>query len=171
MTTMLPVAKQKVYLGLGSNLDNPCEQLSKAIDAILQLPDTSHLQTSAYYQSPPLPGSEPPDYVNCVLAIETLLNPERLLQQLQNIETDMGRPVNRKHWAARHIDIDILLYDNLSLSTKTLTIPHAGLTERAFVVVPLLTISPNLRLPTGEYLAIYRDKFNQHDLLEIKNHE
>lgn len=168
---MHTIKKRRVYLGLGSNLGNPCQQLSQAIDAILQLPDTNHLQTSAYYQSPPLPGSEPPDYVNCVIAIETSLTPELLLTKLQTIETMMGRPVNRKHWAARNIDIDILLYDNLHLSTETLTIPHVGLTERAFVVIPLLKLSPNLRLPNGEYLAIYQNKFNQHELLEIKNHE
>lgn len=151
-----------IYLGLGSNLNEPIAQLKQATDAIAAIPGVTLIQSSRNYRNPPLDNTPQPDYVNKVLAITTRLSPEALLTELQAIEIQQGRQRDHGHWTPRTIDIDILLYDDIIMHTPNLTLPHPGLTSRIFVVLPLLAIAPDLRLPTGELLRDYQEKF-KHD--------
>ncbi len=142
------VAYTTAYIGLGSNQDNPKQQIYAALDNLQQLPQSRLSQCSSLYKSSPMGPQDQADFINMVVAVETQLTPNELLTQLQGIEAKQGR-IRQQHWGPRSIDLDILLYGELSAQTETLTIPHAGLTERDFVVVPLAEITPHLILPDG----------------------
>lgn len=142
----------RAYIGLGSNLANPRQQLSKALHALTQLPKTAVVATSALYQSAPVGSQNQPDYLNAAVALDTALEPLALLDALQAIETQQGR-VRKEHWGARTLDLDILLFGSQIINTPRLTIPHPYLTQRSFVLMPLADISPDLRLPDGQWLV------------------
>jgi 2-amino-4-hydroxy-6-hydroxymethyldihydropteridine diphosphokinase len=95
-----------------------------------------------------------PDFLNMVIAVNTILSPQRLLHYCQLIEKKQRR-INIRKWGPRTLDIDILLFGQHRLSLPKLRIPHPELLNRDFVILPLFEIAPNLRLPTGEYLADY----------------
>jgi 2-amino-4-hydroxy-6-hydroxymethyldihydropteridine diphosphokinase len=145
------------YLGLGANLAVPLQQLKQAIAAIERLQTTRLLAVAPIYQSEPIEVTdEQPVYYNTVLAIETALTAPALLKATQAIEQAQGR--DRHHWhAARSLDIDLLLYGSGQIASSTLTVPHARLTERAFVLRPLLDLAPQLEIPgkgpARDYLA------------------
>jgi len=137
-----------VYIGLGSNLDNPVQQILRACREIASLEDVSLVQTSGLYRSSPMGPVDQPDYINAVAEIATNLSPESLLGQLQCIEHEHGRTRNGIRWGARTLDLDILIYGEEVITTKILTIPHPGLYERAFVLYPLKEIaSDDLQIP------------------------
>ena len=140
------------YIALGSNLCNPKKQLIQAVNTLSKLEKSLIVGGSRLYKSTPLGPKDQPDYYNAVIALETALSPEQLLNKLQAIETSQGR-VRKEHWGARTLDLDILLYGDLTMQTTRLTIPHAQLHLRNFVVLPLLDISPHLTLPSGQPLA------------------
>lgn len=147
----------QVFLGLGSNLDSPLTQLQRATNAVDALTATRVLARSPVYRNPalPLPGetiSTQPDYCNAVLLIETGLEPLALLDALQAIELAQGR-VRGERWAARTLDIDLLLYGDRMMDHPRLTVPHPGLAARRFVLQPLADIAPALHLPAGTPLA------------------
>lgn len=136
------------YIGLGSNLSDPQQQLNQARAAIAELPDTQIKQSSSIYQSPAMTLDNEPqnDYLNAVIAIDTSLDAEQLLDQLQRIENLQGR-VRDKRWGARTIDLDILLYGDLQLSSESLNLPHAEMHKRRFVLEPLQQVAPQVRIP------------------------
>jgi 2-amino-4-hydroxy-6-hydroxymethyldihydropteridine diphosphokinase len=140
-----------VYIAIGSNLNNPPFQVKKAIKAINSLSNTNLISHSSLYKTKPLDFKNHPNYANAVIKISTYFSPILLLKALKNIEFNHGRVYNER-WGPRIIDLDILLYDNLILNSQTLTIPHSQLRFRDFVLLPLLEISPELILPTGEKL-------------------
>ncbi len=139
------------YIGLGSNLDNPHGQLMRAFEALAQLPDSALVARSPLYRSAPV-GPPQPDYLNAVARLDTHLEPLALLDALQAIEQDHQR-VRRQHWGPRTLDLDLLLYDDQTLNTPRLTVPHPEMAKRAFVLYPLADIAPQLTLPTGTSLA------------------
>jgi 2-amino-4-hydroxy-6-hydroxymethyldihydropteridine diphosphokinase len=134
------------YIGLGSNLQNPVEQIHSARTAIGALAHTKEQDFSCLYQSLPMGPQDQPDYVNAVMVVTTGLSPIELLRALQAIENRSGR-VRGERWGARTLDLDILLYGELVIDLPDLTVPHAGLTERAFVLYPLYEIAPQLTIP------------------------
>ena len=144
---------ETVYLGLGANLNAPREQLDNAILALQTLPHCEFISVSRHYASKPMGPQDQPDYVNAVAAIKTSLLPEQLLDFTQKIELDHGRVRKEERWGPRTLDIDILLFGNQVINTERLTVPHYGLTEREFVVYPLLEIAPDITLPTGKRLT------------------
>jgi len=135
------------YIGLGSNLADPAGQIKAARVALSRLPATRELAFSALYRNPPMGPAGQPDYVNAVMAVETRLEAESLLAELQRIETEQGRVRTGERWGARPLDLDLLLYGQARIVTPTLTVPHPGIAERAFVVYPLLEIAPDLDIP------------------------
>ena len=139
------------YIALGSNLDQPKQQLNSAITALKNLPDSRFLKASHFYRTEPVGPAGQPDYINAAAAIETTLSPIALLDALQAIESDQGR-VRSIHWGSRVLDLDILLYGNEIIATERLTIPHKEMSWRHFVLVPMTDIAPNLTLPTGQSL-------------------
>lgn len=136
------------YIGLGSNLDDPAAQIANAIDALKTLPDTLARAVSGFYRNPPMGPQDQPDFVNAVLAIETGLSPRALLDAMQKIEQTQGRERSLHLWGPRIIDLDLLVYGDALLSEDRLKVPHPGIAERAFVLVPLAEIAPQLKIPT-----------------------
>jgi len=141
------------YLGLGSNLDDPAAQVARAIDAIAALPDSVLRAVSSFYRNPPMGPQEQPDYVNAVVAIETRLAPRVLLEAMQGIERSQGRDRSGQRWGPRTIDLDLLLYGDRVLNEDHLKVPHPGIAERAFVLVPLAEIAPQVSIPGQAALA------------------
>jgi len=135
------------YIGLGSNLNNPSEQLKKAGRQIAALAGIERFFMSSLYQSAPLGPKNQPHYVNAVAEIDTSLSPDDLLAELMQIEALLGRVRSGERWSARIIDLDILLYGDKTINSARLTIPHPGLYERAFVLYPLHEIAPHIEIP------------------------
>ena len=143
----------RAYIGIGSNLSDPQAQVRAALKALACLPCSRLAAHSGLYRSRPLAGMDQPDYINAVAAIDTTLDPHALLAALQALENDQGRVRDGERWAARTLDLDLLLYGDRQLATDTLTVPHPGLRERSFVLYPLQEIAAQLRLPDGARLS------------------
>jgi 2-amino-4-hydroxy-6-hydroxymethyldihydropteridine diphosphokinase len=140
------------YIALGSNLNNPAQQIRSALQHIAMIPDTQIINTSPFYQNPPMGPIDQDDFVNAVVEIHTTLAVKTLLHQLQHIENSMGR-VRTLRWGPRIIDLDLLLYDNFTCHDDELTLPHPGIYDRLFFIKPLHDIQPNLYLPDGRKLS------------------
>ena len=136
----------KCYLGLGSNQKCPERQIRKAFQAFKNLQSTAILKSSKLYWSKAWGLKTQQDFCNIIIEIVTLLTPNQLLYQCQEIENRQGR-IRKKHWGPRTIDIDIIFYGTRLIKTNNLTIPHPYCTLRDFVMVPLLEINPNFRVP------------------------
>lgn len=145
-----------VFVGLGSNLEDPIAQIRQALESLHRLATHNSLVSSSLYRSQPV-GPPQPSYINAVARFETALDPLELLDALQTIEHQQGR-VRGTHWGPRTLDLDILLIDDLAMQHPRLKIPHPFLTTRNFVLVPLLELSPGLRLPSGDTVADLADK-------------
>ena len=136
----------RAYIGLGSNLADPVDQVTTAISNLQSLPDSQLLTWSSLYASPPMGPQDQPDYINAVAIIETALSAHQLLDALQAIEQQQGR-VRQRHWGERTLDLDILLYGQNEIDDARLQIPHPGIALRAFVLYPLAEIAPDLTIP------------------------
>ncbi len=139
------------YIGLGSNLAAPVEQIKTARLAIAQLERVDDVAFSSLYGSPPMGPQDQPDYINAVMAIKTALPAMDLLRKLQAIENDQGR-IRDERWGARTLDLDLLLYGEQQINLAELTVPHAGIAERAFVLYPLQEIAGNGLIVPGKGL-------------------
>jgi len=133
------------YIGIGSNIDGPTERVRRAAEALERLPRTRGTALSPLYLNPPMGPAEQPHYVNAVAAVRTELEPCRLLDLLHGIEAAHGR-VRQRHWGPRTLDLDLLVYGDEVSDDPELTLPHPGLGERAFVLVPLADIAPDLEV-------------------------
>jgi 2-amino-4-hydroxy-6-hydroxymethyldihydropteridine diphosphokinase len=133
-----------VYLALGTNLGNRLFNLSTAINNLT--PQMKAKKKSPVYETPPWGFADQPAFLNQVVMVETYESPERLLKHLKRLETTLGRVPSFQN-GPRLIDIDILFYDDVMLDTAQLVIPHPRLHERAFVLVPLADIAPDLVHP------------------------
>ena len=156
------------YIGLGSNLENPLQQIKTAIDDLQSLADINIVSVSSLYQSPPMGPADQPDYINAVLALETSLNPHQLLDALQSVEQLHGR-VRKRHWGERTLDLDILLYGDQILDDERLKIPHPGMHERAFVLYPLAEIAPDIEIPGIGTLQKILPSCPQGDLQQVEH--
>ncbi|TLG92789.1 2-amino-4-hydroxy-6-hydroxymethyldihydropteridine diphosphokinase [Pseudomonas edaphica] len=143
---------ERVYIGMGSNLAAPDQQLRSAVEALAQLPGTALVGVSAFYQSDSLlPGQ--PRYTNAVAALDSDLAPLDLLDALQAIENDQGRE-RLERWGPRTLDLDILLFGDRLIDTPRLKVPHYQMHLRAFVLYPLAELAPaDLQLPNGQTLS------------------
>jgi 2-amino-4-hydroxy-6-hydroxymethyldihydropteridine diphosphokinase len=137
----------EAYLGLGANLDNPKQQLISAIDQLSQQADLTLKKVSRFYTSLPMGPADQPDYINAVVLVETALTPNALLALCHRIETEHHRQ-RLRHWGERTLDIDILCFGNQIISTEHLKIPHIGMAERDFVLLPFADIAPDFIVPT-----------------------
>lgn len=145
-------ATERVYLGLGANLNAPLEQIRKATNALSEHAEINLVASSSLYGSKPMGPQDQPDYVNSVVAIETNLSPLALLNITQKIELDFGRVRKENRWGPRTLDIDIILFKGEEIENERLTVPHYGMKTREFVLYPLDEIAPNLCLPCGTEL-------------------
>lgn len=139
----LPVA---VYIGLGSNLDDPRAQLRRAFEELAGIADSQIAARSPVYRSDPIGPPGQPDYLNAVVRLDTALAAEALLDALQAIEQAHQRQ-REIHWGPRTLDLDLLLYGDMEIASSRLQVPHPYMTERAFVLYPLADIAPDLVIP------------------------
>ena len=134
------------YIGVGSNLGDPVQQVKSAFTALDKLPEGQLCSTSSLYISDPLGPPGQPRYVNAVVHLTTTLSAESLLDSLQQIENEHGRERSTR-WGARTLDLDLLLYGQQVIATQRLTVPHPEMSSRSFVLLPLLEIDPNIQIP------------------------
>lgn len=146
MTAESGAAEHSVFIGLGSNLQDPIAQVTRAQDELAALPETELLRTSSLYRSDPVGPPGQPDYINAVAHLRTRLEPIPLLDALQQIE-QAHRRIRGQHWGPRTLDLDILLIDQSRLDLPRLTVPHPYAGKRSFVLMPLHEIAPDLLLP------------------------
>ena len=135
------------YIGVGSNLDDPRRQVATALVELGDLPATRVTRQSALYRTPPMGPPDQPDYINAVVELETGLAPLALLDELQRLENLHRRVRGSERSGPRTLDLDLLLYGELRLDEPRLTVPHPGLAQRAFVLVPLTEVAPALTIP------------------------
>ncbi|MGH2771738.1 MAG: 2-amino-4-hydroxy-6-hydroxymethyldihydropteridine diphosphokinase [Actinomycetota bacterium] len=140
----------KAFIGLGSNLGDRLGNMQRALEVLHGL-GARTVRASPVYETDPV-GPPQPDFLNAVALLETNLLPPTLLAALKQAEEEVGRQ-HRERWGPREIDLDILLYEDLEISSGSLRIPHPRLSERAFVLVPLLDLEPQASLPGGVELA------------------
>ncbi|AVZ06037.1 2-amino-4-hydroxy-6-hydroxymethyldihydropteridine diphosphokinase [Acinetobacter pittii] len=132
----------KTYIGLGSNLGDSRQILS---EAIAKLKTLGAVKVSKLYQSPPMGPQDQPNYLNAVAELNTDLTPLDLLDQLQRFEQEAGR-VRLRRWGERTLDLDLLIYGDEKIQNERLTVPHIGILERDFVVIPLLDLDADLHI-------------------------
>ena len=133
------------YVGIGSNVDGPEERVKRAAAVLDRLPKTRLSKLSPLYLNPPMGPAEQPHYVNAVAALRTELEPRALLDLLHEIEAANGR-IRQQHWGPRTLDLDLLLHGDVVSDDPDLILPHPGLADRAFVLVPLADIAPDLQV-------------------------
>ena len=158
----------KVYLSLGSNMGDRQGYLQRAVEALKQLTDTEVETVSSYYETAAWGLTDQADFLNLALALETQLPAESLLSACQAIEKDLDR-VRHEHWGPRTVDIDILLYGQEIWETEHLIVPHPFMTQRAFVLVPLLEIAKDLVEPqTGQPYEKYLSQLDTSDVRKLE---
>jgi 2-amino-4-hydroxy-6-hydroxymethyldihydropteridine diphosphokinase len=135
------------YVGLGSNLNRPARQIEDGLGRLAELPASRLVARSSLYRSSPLGGIEQPDFVNAAAALLTTLVPTEFLAELQDIERRQGRERDGTRWGPRVLDIDLLVYGSQVIDLPGLTVPHPGIAERNFVLLPLAEIAPQLHVP------------------------
>ena len=145
MTRAAPT--HKAWIALGSNLGDPPAQLYAALERLRAAHGLKVLDVSGFYRTAPLGPPGQPDYCNAVCEVETALEPEVLLDLLQGIETAAGRVRKGEQWGPRILDLDILHVEGRTAATPRLSLPHPQLQRRAFVLVPLAEIAPDLEIP------------------------
>ena len=147
---------ESVYIALGANLDDPAAQVRAAVEELAMLPGTRLAAVSSFYSNPAVGYVDQPEFVNAVAKIETALTPRTLLDHLLAIERRFGRTREFQN-APRTLDLDIVVYGSQVVDEPGLTIPHPRMHERAFVLVPLLEIEPELVVPgRGPVRALVR---------------
>jgi len=134
------------YVGVGSNLDGPQRQVAQALGELEGIPATRVVKRSSLYRSAPVGHAAQPEFVNAVAALDTTLDPEALLGELQAIEARHGR-IRSFPNAPRTLDLDLLLYGDAERRTARLTLPHPRMHERAFVLKPLVELEPGIAIP------------------------
>ena len=156
----MPNKSHIAFIGLGANLGDLQLTLGRALAGLAALPHTRLLAVSSPYQSAPVDAGGP-DYLNAVAQLQTGLDPLDLLVALQALELEQGRERSYQN-APRTLDLDLLLYDELQLASPQLTLPHPRLQQRAFVLLPLLELSPGLLAPgLGDLTAYLPDVAEQ----------
>ena len=135
------------YVGLGGNLGDAHTRVRAAFDALALIPSTRMARRSRLYRTAPWGIADQPDFINAVAELETRLEPRRLLDALLAIERANGRERGAQRWGPRTLDLDLLAYADLRLDEAGLSLPHPHIGERAFVLLPLAELAPDLWLP------------------------
>lgn len=151
---------EQVFIGLGSNIEHPefgspKNQLTKAAAALSDDESIKDVEISSLYASTPMGPQDQPDYINAVVQLRCSCSADTLLDKLQQIEQEFGRVRKEERWGPRTLDLDILLFDQQIIQTKRLTIPHYGMAEREFVLVPLFELAPDMVMPDGRPIAAW----------------
>jgi len=157
----------RAYIGIGSNLEDPVAQVKDAIEELDMLPDTILAERSSLYANKPMGPQDQPDFVNAVVGLDTLLSPQDLFARLLQIEEQAGRTRDGEKWGPRIIDLDLLLYGKKKIDTEDLTVPHPGMHERDFVIIPLAEITGNMNIPGHGLLTTLINSIENHSLKKL----
>jgi 2-amino-4-hydroxy-6-hydroxymethyldihydropteridine diphosphokinase len=157
-----------VYLGLGSNQSDPINQIKNATELIEKIETSKITKKSSLYESLPVGYLDQPNFINQVISLQTSLSPAELFERFQQIEFQLKR-VKKIVNGPRTIDIDILLFNQEIILTKDLTIPHPRMLDRAFVMIPLLEIEPNILVPKISNLKEILGKLDKKTLMKIND--
>jgi 2-amino-4-hydroxy-6-hydroxymethyldihydropteridine diphosphokinase len=155
-----------VYLGLGSNQSDPISQIKNATELIEKIETSKIIKKSSLYESLPVGYLDQPNFINQVISLQTSLSPAELFERFQQIEFQLKR-VKKIVNGPRTIDIDILLFNQEIILTNDLTIPHPRMLDRAFVMIPLLEIEPNILVPKISNLKEILGKLDKKTLTKI----
>ena len=147
--SLTPQPKNHAFIGVGANLNNPKTQVKTALAHLNNITKTQLVRHSSLFLSSPMGPQNQDDYINAVAMITTELTPLTLLDELQQIENTQGRVRTQERWGPRTLDLDLLLYNDNIIKHPRLIVPHYGLCERNFVIMPLAEIAPDLVLPNG----------------------
>lgn len=142
----------RCFVALGSNQDDPVSQVTRAFAELQGLPQSSLTGRSSLYRSAPLGPQDQPPFINAVAMLDTRLEPEALLDALQDIEQRAGRVRKAERWGPRILDLDLLLYADRRVDTPRLQVPHYHMHARSFVLYPLAELAPDLVMPDGTAL-------------------
>lgn len=155
----VPMANQRwlpAYVGVGSNLSDPEQQVRRALAALAGLPESSSVVSSPLFRTPAFGTVVQPAFVNAVVGLLTRRTPEDLLADLRALERKLGREPPRERWGPRLIDLDLLVVGRETRATDTLRLPHPGIAERDFVLYPLAHIAPDLDVPGLGRVSVLR---------------
>ena len=155
-----------VYLGLGSNQSDPINQIKNATKLIEKIETSKIIKKSSLYESLPVGYLDQPNFINQVISLQTSLSAAELFERFQQIEFQLKR-VKKIVNGPRTIDIDILLFNQEIILTNDLTIPHPRMLDRAFVMIPLLEIEPNILVPKISNLKEILGKLDKKTLTKI----
>ena len=156
-----------VYIGIGANLNDPKRQVAMGIEALGKLPKSQLVVASSLYISSPMGPQDQNDYINAVAKLETELAPITLLDELQSIEKTQGRIRKSERWGPRTLDLDLLLYGIQEIDETRLQVPHYGMKERAFVLLPLAEIEPNLVLPDNSQVTELIEQLEKQRIMKL----
>ena len=156
------------FVALGSNLGDPAKQIRTALRAVAALPGTRLVRQSSLYRNPPEGGLKQPQFINAVAQIETRAGPRELLEHLLAIERDHGRARGQPN-ASRTLDLDVVLYGDQVVREPGLTIPHPRMLDRAFVLVPLAEIAPDVVVPGAGRAPDLAAKLDASGLIKLPN--
>ncbi|GAA0439497.1 2-amino-4-hydroxy-6-hydroxymethyldihydropteridine diphosphokinase [Lentibacillus halophilus] len=156
-----------VYIALGSNVEPKDNYLKEALHLLREHPQVRIIQLSSIYQTAPVGYTNQPDFLNMVIEAETSLSPLVLLEACQRIEHQLERKRDIR-FGPRTIDLDILVYNQENRQTEQLTLPHPRMHKRAFVLIPLNEIAPELILPTtGKPISDYMKQFSEREKNDV----
>ena len=159
----------QAWLSLGSNMQQPAEQLKHAIGHLSSAEGIEILKVSSFYRTPPWGDEAQDDFINAVVQIETSLGAITLLRQLQSIENRMGRQRDGRRWGPRLIDIDLLLFGAQQSQSEELELPHPRMHERAFVLMPLCELDSSLEIPGRCTASELLQQLDCSGILKLKN--
>lgn len=162
------MSSSTAIIALGSNLNQPAEQIIQAAKQIAMLPEINFFQLSSLYQTKPVGYLEQPDFINAVAKIKTTYTPSELLHQLQAIEQQFGRERHFKN-APRTLDLDIIDFNHQQLNTQELQLPHPRAHERGFVMIPLAEIEPDYTLISYGQAKTLASKLSNTDIYKLNN--
>lgn len=157
----------KAFLGLGGNLGSPKKNIKEALKLLESISSVKVTKLSSYYESAPVGYEKQPWFVNVVAEVDTTLEPYELLTLCNTIEYELKR-VRLIRWGPRTIDIDILLYEGYESNDATLTVPHPRMCERAFVILPLMEIAPDLQIK-GRAIQDIADNIKNQEIRKLEN--
>ncbi len=156
-------------MALGCNLGSRHKNLSSAVSALESHQQISDLACSSVYETSPMGPQDQPDYLNAVVRFQTDLAALALLGVLQDIETHHGRVRTGERWGPRTLDLDLLLYGEQIIDTPSLTVPHPGIADRSFVLLPLAELTPDLTIPALGALSDLVSQCQQFDIRRLNS--
>jgi 2-amino-4-hydroxy-6-hydroxymethyldihydropteridine diphosphokinase len=156
------------YVGLGGNLDDPERQVLLGLDRLGSLPGSLLVSRSSLYVSAPMGPIAQPDFVNAAAGLLTRLSSREMLSELKSLEAALGREPVGERWGPRRIDFDLLVHGTSRLSEDGLEVPHPGIAERAFVLVPLAEIAPELEVPGVGRVRALLEKLGRGDVARVR---